>query len=270
MTTGQRIIKYLALAFAGALIFTIISSMIFALNFFSGFLGINNDGKDLDLKELALAETNFSNIEIDLATTKLEIINANEFKIETNNNKINVSIKNNILEIKEKMNLFVNFIKNSKLIIYLPSSTNIEKFSIDSGAGSVNVATIYADKLELDIGAGNVEIDNAYIGTRADISGGVGSLSIYGGRINNLDLEVGVGSCEINSLLTGNNDIEAGIGKLDINLFSNIKEHTFYLEKGIGNIRINKQKINKTKYGNGAHVINIEAGIGNIDVTTIN
>lgn len=270
MSIGQKIIKHFAFALAVFLIVTIISTILLALNAFSDVLGLKTDDKIKNMKSIVLQSTFVTNIEIDLVASELEFINGDTFKIETNNNKIKVQEQNGKIEIQEKRNIFVSTIKDSKLRITLPRDMELTEISIDSGAGKISAETINVSKFELDIGAGSVEIENLNVLTSADISGGTGSLLISNGSINNLELEVGVGTCEINSFLTGNNNIEAGVGKLDVNLLASLESYSIRLEKGIGSIKLNKENVTNSNYGSGSNNLNIEAGIGNIEITTIN
>lgn len=270
MTTSQKIIKYLALSLAALLIITIFSSIVLALNIFSGVLGLNNPDSDKNMQIVDIQNTDIKIINIDIASTKLEFRNSNEFKIEVNNDRLKIFEKGNKLEIEEQNHFFLNMFNDSKLIIYLPVSKHIEEISIASGVGSVKAQLVYTDKFELDIGAGNVEIDGLYVTERSDISGGVGSLFINNGRINDLNLETGIGTSKIHSILTGNNDIEMGIGSLDVNLLTELDNYDIRIDEGIGSVKLNDQKITNAVYGNGQSKLNIEAGIGSIEILTAN
>lgn len=267
MTSGQKIVKYFALALAAFLIVTIVGSIVMGLSVFSGILGLKNNEKNENMQFMEINNL-VKNIELDLVSTKLQIIKSPEFNIETNNKKIKAYERNGKLELKEESGIFGSVFKDSKLVIYLPDAYYLDEIAIDSGAGTVEIESIKVGKFNLDIGAGNVEIEDIEVIQNSDISGGAGALKIKNSLINNLDLEVGVGRCEINSIITGNSTIEAGIGELKINLLDSLDNYLIRLEKGIGNISINNEKATNSTYGIGNNSLNIEAGIGNISITT--
>lgn len=267
MTTGQKCIKYCAIGIATSLAFGIISSLFAGLVLFADVLGLKiNDDK---IEEVKIVDTTFDNLDIDLASTKLEIQVGHNFKVETNSEYIDTNVKNNTLQVKEKSKIFSNF-KGKKVIIYIPENFKLNNVSIDSGAGNLNIEDLTSETLSLDIGAGNVDVSGLNVLSKAKISGGAGSIIMNDVNINNIDLEVGVGRCQISGIFNGNNDIESGVGQLDLNLLNSLDDYKLYLEKGIGNIKLNNEKITNSTIGNGVNTINIEAGIGNIHITTIN
>ena len=80
---------------------------------------------------------------------------------------------------------------------------------------------------------------------------------------------MGVGNLIINSTLTGNNMIDAGVGKLDINLQNKKENYTFKVSKGIGSIKLNNDEIKDNEtVGNGINIIDINGGIGSINILT--
>ena len=105
MTTAQKVIKYLAIAFAIFLIITIISTISATLFALSGILGLKQDIEESLNSEMVA--TNFENsdittLDIEVAFTNLTIKTGDSIKIETDNNNINYKQENQKLEIKEK------------------------------------------------------------------------------------------------------------------------------------------------------------------------
>lgn len=266
MTEWQKIIKYLAIAFAFSLIigiFTGIISLIFGI---SGiFYSNDEDMKDLDVRTF---EYQSEYLEIDIAWTNLNIISGNNFKIETNNKYIRCKESGNKVIISEKR----GFIKNKgkyDLTITIPEGFRFNEVDIDAGAGIVDIDTLYTRDLDLDLGAGNVIINYLDVSNEASIDGGAGKIHIKGGTINNLDFDIGAGNAIINSDLTNNSDIDSGVGKLELNLMQSEDNYTFKLEKGIGSISLNNTEIkNGSVIGTGRNRIDIDGGIGSIEITT--
>ena len=69
--------------------------------------------------------------------------------------------------------------------------------------------------------------------------------------------------------ISSNSDIDAGVGKLQLNLNSSSSEYTFDIDKGIGSIKLNNKSISDGQTGTGKNKIEIDGGIGSIDITTI-
>ena len=92
-------------------------------------------------------------------------------------------------------------------------------------------------------------------------------MSIKESNINDLDLDMGVGEVNLTSNLTGQNQINAGVGKLNINLQGEKESYKIQADKGIGSIKIDGNEIsNGETLGNGENYIEIDGGIGNIDI----
>ena len=78
---------------------------------------------------------------------------------------------------------------------------------------------------------------------------------------------MGIGKFELASNLTGRNDIDAGVGKLDLNLLDSIENYSIKADKGIGSITINRKEVSDSmQYGNGDTIIDIDGGVGSIEI----
>lgn len=268
MSTAQKIIKYLALAFAIFLIVTIVSVVLTGIYTMSNILGLKKESNEKieQVSTLELEEINdYAYLDIDIKYSNLKIKIGEKFEVQTNNSNIECNQKNNKLKIIEKQNNW--FWRNSneeELIVYVPENIEFEKVNIETGAGIVNIEEIITKKLKLDLGAGETIIKNI-ISDNVDIDGGAGKFTIEDGTINDLDFDLGIGETTINAKITGNNKIDTGIGSLKLNIDGNIEDYKFKVEKGIGNIKLNgKQVSNNEIIGNGENVIDIDGGIGEI------
>ena len=258
MTTTQKIIKNLSIAFAIFLIVIIISSITVLI--FSIF---GNSEKLGELKELSC---NYNeNLDLSLNYSNLEIKESDKFLIETNNNNIKCSNKENKLLIKEKRRLF-RVRNNSKIIIYVPNNYKFNDVKIENGAGSINIEDMQVNNLDLELGAGKTNINNIKT-NNTDIESGAGKLEIKSSLINNLDLDMGVGEIIIEANLTGNTKIDAGIGSLKLDILGKSLDYKIKLDKGIGNVYIDNKKVKDNEViGNGSNYIDIDGGIGEIKV----
>ncbi len=87
MTTAQKVIKYLATAFAVFLIITIISAILsggYALLSALGLIHTNKDIVTESLKVISREVKEVTTLKIDLAYTNLDIKTGDDFKVETN------------------------------------------------------------------------------------------------------------------------------------------------------------------------------------------
>lgn len=268
MSGIQKIIKYCAIALALSLIFGIFISIMRVFTFFSTEPTFNVN--DTNTKDSNLITTNIKNnyneIEIDIKTANLIIEEGTEFKIETDNKNINIKQKREELKITERKHNWLTD-DESKLIIYLPIDTIFEEVTIETGAGTVDIKDLYTKDLTLDLGAGKVMVDNLNALNETEIDGGAGEIKINNSIINNLDLDMGVGKLTLTSKLTGNNEINSGVGEVNLSLTDAADNYKIKVEKGIGNIKINGDKVNNdTYYGIGSNLIEINGGIGNINI----
>jgi len=261
MSQANKIIKYIAIAFGIFLVVSIISG---AVKVVLSIGNIFTSDELTDLKQLDVSG-NFESLNIDVNSVNINIKKGQEFKVETNNKYVKHKIEGNKLYTnQDKINLFKN--NSTDLIIYVPD-TIYDYVSIENGAGKVYIESLNTKKLNLDLGAGKVDILNIEVLDEAEIDGGAGEIIIKSGKINNLDFDIGVGKSTITSSITGNSQINSGVGELKLNLEGTKNDYKIEANKGIGAFKIsNEEIINGNTYGNGNNKINIEGGIGNIEV----
>ena len=158
MTTAQKIIKYLAIAFAIFLIVSIISLILFGVYALSGVLGLKDNSKidvssnmqtvDIGNKENIVNLTDITSLDIEVKYTNLIIKNGDTFYYETNNDNIIYKENHNTIKIEEKGKwLFSD--TESNLIIYIPENFDLNKINIEAGAGKVEIENLNADNLDL-------------------------------------------------------------------------------------------------------------------------
>lgn len=269
MKPFQKVIKYIAIAFAIFLIVTIVSTTLAGFYAISGILGLKkaNEIKSEDIKGIEFLEKNINRFEIDLAYSNLTIKKGETLKVETNNNRVKCRQKNSEIEIKEeKYNWFFNN-ENLDVIIYIPETLNLKEVEINNGAGEINIEYLHIEELEFELGAGKTNIDNLIVTRDCNINGGAGKVDILSGLINNLDLDMGVGEVNLSSILTGKNDIDAGVGNVNIDLLNGKENYTIRVNKGIGTVKIDGNSLSDGEvFGNGANYMEVDGGIGNIKV----
>lgn len=227
MSTGQRIIKSLAVAFGLFLTFTIFFSIVGGLYAFTSMFSKDNVIEENTSILLNQSTENIKYLDIDVNSSNLVIKPGNSFIIETNNKHIKYKIDNNELKIKEEGYHLTNSKLKSELIITIPD-TNLNEIDINTGAGT---------------------------------------FTINNGSINDLDLDIGIGEVKITSNITGNSSISSGVGKLSLNLLNTFDNYRFEVNKGISKVTINDIEVgDNSTLGNGTNTIKLDGGIGEIVV----
>ncbi len=273
MTTTQKIIKYLAIAFALFLVISIFS-IIFGLSR-EIISSINSDKKDSELlEEYTTISNNVNNIEsfkIDISNDDIEIKKGEKFEVKTNDPDVKFYHENSIVKIKSDKTFSWHLSNSSRgtIIIYLPNEFNISELDLNLGAGKIDIDKIFVETLLMDLGAGTMTAKEINVYEKATINGGAGNINIYSGTINNLNLKLGAGNASIESDLTGSNTLTTGVGKLNLGLSRSKDNYRFDINKGLGNIILNDFDVSEdTLIGDGETKIKINGAVGNIIINT--
>ena len=273
MTTTQKIIKSLAIAFALFLVISIFS-IIFGLSR-EIISSINNDKKESELlEEYTTISNNVNNIEsfkIDISNDDIEIKEGEKFEVKTNDPNVKFYHENSKVKIKADKTLNWHLSNSSRgtIIIYLPNEFNISELDLNLGAGKIDIDKIFVETLLMDLGAGTMTAKEINVYEKATINGGAGNINIYSGTINNLNLKLGAGNASIESDLIGSNTLTTGVGKLNLGLSRNKDNYKFDINKGLGNIILNDFDVSEdTLIGDGETKIKINGAIGNIIINT--
>ena len=255
MSEGQKWIKIGAIALAVFIILIIINAILFLFGIIGGF------GRGT--KDFSEYYSNINSIEIDVNASSVNIVKGDSFLVEAKGVSQNFKVNNrrNTLEIEEDAFWFFNN-SSGEITIYVPSDLN--ELVIDGGSGEILIEDITTNKLELDLGVGLININNSTF-NNSDIDGGVGILNANNTTFTNLSLDSGVGEVNISGNIYGNSEIDGGIGEINLNL-TNESLYRFIVDKGLGDITVNGTSISGT-YGNGENVIDIDNGIGSVNIT---
>lgn len=273
MTTTQKIIKYLAIAFALFLVISIFS-IIFGLSR-EIISSINSDKKDSKLlEEYTTISNNVNNIEsfkIDISNDDIEIKEGEKFEVKTNDPDVKFYHENSKVKIKTDKTFSWHLSNSSRgtIIIYLPNESNISELDLNLGAGKIDIDKIFVEILLMDLGAGTMTAKEINVYEKATINGGAGNINIYSGTINNLNLKLDAGNASIQSDLTGSNTLTTGVGKLNLGLSRSKDNYKFDISKGLGNIILNDFDVSEDiLIGDGETKIKISGAVGNIIINT--
>lgn len=266
MTPLQKIIKYCAITLAVALIVAIFRSI------FSAVTGLNwlfgNKKTVLEDPTTQTLTGQISQLQIQVRAVKLEIRTGSEFAVQTNLENISVDQNDDRVEIREKGGRFFGPVSQAELTVILPEQTVLETASISTDAGAMIIKDLHIQRLDLELGAGDAHLERLCVTEEANISGGAGKITISGGSLANLEMEMGMGALKLKSTLTGRCRLDCGMGDTDLVLLGSREDYTLQLEKGIGSIFVDGKVYKKdATIGIGQNRIDIDAGVGNIQVT---
>ena len=270
MNVFQKIIKYGAIAFGLYLAITIISIIVgVVLSISTGLFGIQMIAEQSDTEKVDITKEfeQLSKMDLQINSSNLTIKAEGEvFKIEASQipSTTKIENKNGTLEIKETKKLA--FSKDAKITIYIPNHIALEEIKLEMGAGTVEMNNIISNKVDFNFGAGSVTI-NQLTSNDADIECGAGEVIIENVDLSNVNIDTGVGKLVYSGFMRGESEVNCGIGEVDINLEGGSEIYKIDAEKGIGDIRINDTEVaNKSVTGNGENRIEIDGGIGSIEI----
>lgn len=272
MTTLQKVIKYLALAFAIFLTVSIVGGILSAV----GLLGSLFSDDDAEWGDVIGETKNYtvsseiSDLNIQINAADFYIKEGNSFSIESNLKNLEVDEKNGCLTLKDLTKIKLNgsnAYENAVLTIYVPVGTVFDNVNIKTGAGRFTVDSLSAATIGFELGAGDVTISKLIAEKSANIEGGAGRITISDGAIKNLDLEMGLGQLNLTAALTGDCNLDSGVGEMNVTLLGSKDDYELDIEKGIGNITVDGKNVTDFgSSGNGANEVDIHGGVGAINV----
>ena len=272
MTTLQKVIKYLALAFAIFLTVSIVGGILSAVGLL-GSLFSDDDAEWGDVigeTKTYTVSSEISDLNIQINAADFYIKEGNSFSIESNLKNLEVDEKNGCLTLKDLTKIKLNgsnAYENAVLTIWVPVGTVFDNVNIKTGAGRFTVDSLSAATIGFELGAGDVTISKLIAEKSANIEGGAGRITISDGAIKNLDLEMGLGQLNLTSALTGDCNLDSGIGEMNVTLLGSKDDYELDIEKGIGNITVDGKNVTDFgSSGNGANEVDIHGGVGAINV----
>ena len=264
MTTFQKIIKYLALAFALFLSISIITGICSALFMVANLFGAKTEAETVN----RAIGSDFTSISINISAAELEISTGDKFAVETNHKYLKCEENDDILKISETKSFFASHPKGMKVILTIPKDKIFDYADIRAGAGSVTIDELSSNMLNIDLGAGELiaqRLDALY---NAEIDGGAGSVTIKGGHLSNADIDMGMGELNLTSKLSGKSSIDYGVGETNLVLIGEEYDYKIKLDKGIGKAMIDSRKMSDDSvYGAGENYIEIDGGIGTLNIS---
>ena len=268
MTDQQKLIKYFAILLACLLCAAIIFGIVEVLGMIFNF-GRSNDDMILENSVEFEISQDIRSLYVDIDAAEFKIVQGECFSLSSNIKNLRVDQNNGTLKITHRhKKLAINSsTKLGEILLTIPTAAHFDKVEIDAGAGDVEVSFLSADNLSFDLGAGRVRIERLETKIDTHIDAGAGSFEIEDGRITCLDLDLGVGKSVIRASLEGRTDIDCGVGKTDITILGNKADYTMFINTGVGSIYVDGDIIiSDSVFGNGANRIDVDGGVGSVDI----
>lgn len=275
MSEFQKVIKYIAMAFAAALAFTILSAIVTAVLAVTGLLSHNPGKGSIDINK-SFSDVKSLYIENGVGTLNIRVGEGDEILVEAQNMPSDFVVEKSFskeLKIESKFN-FWNFISGnggagdkSKITVYVPADFVADRMKLDAGAGNINIEDLEAEKLDINAGAGNIN-GIRITAEQVKLDGGVGNITLDQVNFTDSDIDSGVGNVKIQGSLYGNNKIDCGVGGVSLDLLQSSDDYNLRVEKGLGSIRINGEKYSDLNWDNknADNTLKIDGGVGNIDI----
>lgn len=266
MTAAQKVIKWFAYGLAAVLVFSIITAIVAAGAGILTAVGIINS----KAPETISCEEYEKCLNLELSSSELYIKKGDKLAVETSDDSYEITRDDNKLVVKDKKKVsWFGGNGNRKVTVTVPGDMTFDAVGIGNGAGKIEIDYLYTKELTLSVGAGETIIDETKVTKKAEISTGAGKFEIKNGvKINNAKVSLGVGETKIRAALTGDAKIDAGIGSVELDLLMLDSEYTLKVDKGIGEIKFNGSSVGNGTIGNGDNVVDIDGGIGGINIRT--
>lgn len=263
MTSVQKWIKYLAIAFAAFLALSIVSAVfsgLRALSFLTDFAT-----ESVGEEKTTPIERSVTSLKIELTAADLTVKRGESFDLISDLTTLSVREKNGVLTLRDTRKLAG---KGGSVTLLIPEDTELRLLEIDSGAGQTTLTDLSVERLELELGAGRVLLSRLSVQKSAEIDGGVGTLTVEDTSFTDLKLDMGVGECKLAAALKGRSEISLGIGGADLTLLGSKEDYTLSLDKGVGEVKVDAKRVsNGAMIGSGEHRIRLESGVGNVTVS---
>ena len=260
MTAFQKVIKYLAMAFAVFLTVSILGGLLSATSLLGVFHATD---AVLEENKVYQVQPGIRSLDIRINAADVTIRQAEGFSVESNLKYLSVAENDGVLVIKEEKKYAATY-TDAVLTLCVPAGTEFEKVNITTGAAKLTADTLSAKSLKLQLGAGDVSIGNLNARTEADIEGGAGRITVAGGILNDLDLEMGAGELNLTAALLGDSDLALGVGESNLTLIGSKEEYRVDIEKGLGSVTVDGKAVSGFRSTTGDNRVEIEGGIGAI------
>ena len=181
---------------------------------------------------------------------------------------------------KKILKLFSFESDDAILVIKIPEGKIFNEISMEIGAAEVSFETeLAASEIDITVGAGNaVGRENEALTLKADYATleiGAGSMNLSGIEAAELNAECGAGELNLQNVTAENADVDCGIGQISMEMTGQREDYNYEVNCGIGQVVIGNDSYSglgqsKQIQNNGSKFMEIDCGIGEIDISFIN
>ena len=266
MSPTQKIIKYAALAFGIFLAVSIISGIIYGIYSLGEALFGESDKLDEAVELYSGDNPAFKELSLKINATEIVIKTGDKLTVSTDSKTIKATEEDDCLTIKDSGKKHIVGNIDTNLTITIPEDYEFEKVKIDSGAGAVYISRLTTDTLDFDIGAGKTTMEEVTVKKKTQIDTGAGSVEITKSSFHDLDLDLGAGKFTFEGTITGESEVDCGVGSSTFKLTGKKDDYKLKLEKGVGSIKYDNESVSNGTYGDGENYIDIDGGVGSINI----
>ena len=162
---------------------------------------------------------------------------------------------------------------NIVITVKIPQNMLFDTADITIGAGSLILDGFTAhQRFTLDAGAGELDIKNI-TASNATIKTGVGETVFHSCNFTDTVMNTGVGETSFDGSIFKSLDINAGIGEVDMRINGKRDDYAIDAASGIGSILIDGRSATgidstfRINNQNALHTIRVKAGIGEVNIT---
>lgn len=263
MTVWQKTMKYIGMTLAIVLAAAIVGGVV---NWILSLIGDDSVLDEMQTYTVERTET-ISTLDVEINAAEFVVNGGETFSVESNLKKLTVETDGDTLRLRETTKNFRGSAKKTpKLYLTIPRDFRFDRVAIITGAGTFTVDALSAKTLSISFGAGKAEI-GSLTADRATLQGGAGEMTIKGGVLKDMDFDMGVGKLTLTAQVLGNSRLNCGVGECNVTLVGGAQSYTITAKKGLGDARINGEKIsNDAVFGTGENRLDIDGGIGSINV----
>ena len=272
MNTFQKVIKYLAIAFA---IFLTIGILTGIVSIVSGVFGVFS-WEEENRMDFSMDYSGIEQLDIKHKVGTLNIKNGSGFRVEatnvTDDFKAEVVNKTLVIEEPDSMRKFLGLdfgISNKKSIItvYVPEEFIADRIKIESGVGEVNIENLSTERLIIKAGVGDL-YGKSITAKRVDADGGVGNMKLVDVKFTDVDFDSGVGNVDIEGVILGKSDFSCGVGSVNVRIQGAREDYAIRVDTGLGRVSVNGNKVSRdyNDTNRADNSIRISGGIGDVDI----
>ncbi|MCH5197472.1 MAG: DUF4097 family beta strand repeat protein [Oscillospiraceae bacterium] len=206
-------------------------------------------------------------VNVDYGEMIIKTGDVDEIKVNTQNlaqNCFKCEVNGDVLTVKYDSAYHVPFFKKylpaAKIEVTIPENMAFESADISNGVGKMTITGITTNNLTIENGAGEMIMNNVAANNKLNIEGGIGDIIVNGAMCGAIDATIGLGQLTFTGEVNGDGRIDCGIGAVYMTLYGDRDDYDFITENGIGQI------ITPGSNSRGKYTFRISSGVGEVKI----